>query len=129
MAIIMHTDLRNLRLSAIIQYCPGGIFLDLWTFGFGLLLVRLSSADPIALAPENGVLTFYPITDGIAVGSGSAAVGRVILADGVTVAMDGLTVVDNAGTGDIQLSQVGTTITVGQVVSVLALTITEGNGG
>lgn len=127
MAVSMNDDLRTIRADALIEFCGANPKLRIYTAAYALLLAELVCADPMAPAAVAGVITFTPITDGVAVASGTAAIARLMLADGVTVVLEGLTVVDNTGTGEVQLSQAGTVISSGQVVSVLAFVITEGN--
>jgi hypothetical protein len=73
------------------------------------------------------VLTANPIANGIAVAAGDAAIARLYQADGVTLVMQGMSVSDTSGSGDIKMSQTGTTISAGQTVIIDSLTMTEGN--
>ena len=128
MAISMATTLRNNRLDAISDFAGPGALLRLYTTSYGTLLVECE-CDPGAFAPNasGAVLTANPIANGIAVAAGAAAIARLYQSDGVTLVMQGMTVSDTSGSGDIKMSQTGTTVSAGQTVIIDSLTITEGN--
>jgi hypothetical protein len=128
MAISMAMTLRNHRLDAITDYAGPGALLRLYTIGYGTFLVECE-CDATAFAPSasGAVLTANPIANGIAVAAGDAAIARLYQADGVTLVMQGMSVSDTSGSGDIKMSQTGTTISAGQTVIIDSLTMTEGN--
>lgn len=128
MPISMALTLRNNRLDAIADYAGQGALLRLYTAGYDTLLVTCT-CDGSRFAPNasGAVLTANPIANGIAVAAGAAALARLYQSDGVTLVMQGMTVSDSSGSGDIKMSQIGTMISAGQTVIIDSLSMTEGN--
>lgn len=124
----MHPLLRNMRANALNTFIGPYAFLRLFSSGYADLLVELL-CDTTAFAAEavDGVLTANPIADAVGLVAGNAALARIILSDGETIALGGLLVTGAAGAGPIRLSKTSTAISIGQVVSVASFVIIEGN--
>lgn len=126
MAISLHTTLRNNRADQITAWAGGSAKLRLYAAAYATELVESICNVTFAPAASGGVLTLNAVANGIAIASGNAAIARLFKNDG-TLVMEGMTVTDTSGAGDIQLSQTGTGITNGQSVIIDSATITEGN--
>ena len=128
MAITLATTLRNNRANAITTYAGTSAKLRLYTAAYATQLVEcVCNGTAFAAAASGGVLTANAIADGTATASGNAAIARLYQTDGATMVMEGLTVSDSGGSGDIKLQQTGTSISSGQTVSVSSFVSTEGN--
>ncbi len=114
--------LRNARADAITAFVGGSALLRLYTAGYATLLSENVCNATFAPAAAGGVLTLNAIADATAVGTGAAAVAR-ILTSGAVMAVEGLTV--GTGAEDVVLND--TAITIGDDVSITSATITEGN--
>ena len=127
MAISLNVDLRNLRANQIRDFAGGLAVLRLYTAAYGTLLSQNICNAVFAPDAAGAVLTLNAIADANAVGSGDAAIARILQTDETTLVMEGLTVSDSLGVGNLKLDQIGTTISAGQVVTVVSLAMTEGN--
>ena len=128
MAASLHTTIRNNQAAQITSFVSTSAKLRIYTAAYAVLLVEhICSASAFAGSPSAGKIIFNPIADGIAAATGDAAVARVYLSDGTTIAIGGLSVTDTAGTGDVKIDQTGTSITAGQTVVVDSGSWTVGN--
>lgn len=124
MAVTLNTTLRNNRADQITSFTGTSAKLRIYTAGYASQLVELiCNASAFAPAASGGTLTLNTISVGAATASGTAAVARIYKSDGTTLVMEGLTVATSGA--NINLST--TSITLNDLVSVSAATITEGN--
>jgi hypothetical protein len=127
MPVSLRTALRNTRADAISTDAGASAKLRLYTAAYASMLVEcVCNASAFAPAASGGVLTLNAISAGTAVATGTAAIARILRADGTTMVMEGLTVTAAGGGGNVEITG-GVSITTGQTVSVSAATITEGN--
>jgi hypothetical protein len=119
--------LRNNRADQITAFVGNAGLLRIYTAAFVTQLVELTCGTPFAGAASGGVLTLNAIATGTATAAGTAASARIYKADGTTLAINNMTVSDETGSGDIKLSQTGTTISSGQDVNIESAIITQGN--
>ena len=127
MAVSLATALRNARADAITTYSGDGALLRLYTASYSTLLVELVCDAPLAPGASGGVLTFNPVASGECVASGDAALAKLFKSDGTTMVIQGLTVTDSSGSGQVKLDQTGTALSTGQTVTLTSATSTEGN--
>lgn len=118
----LSTALRNARADQITALAGSGALLRLYTAGYATLLSENVCDAVLAPAAAGGVLTLNPIADATAVGTGAAAVAR-LLTSGATMLIEGLTV--GLVATDVILDE--TAITTGDTVSITSATTTEGN--
>ncbi len=124
MAVTLNTTLRNNRADQITSFAGTSAKLRIYTAGYASQLVELiCNASSFAPAASSGTLTLNTISVGAATASGTAAIARIYKSDGTTLVMEGLTVATSGA--NINLST--TSITLNDLVSVSAATITEGN--
>lgn len=124
MAVTLNTTLRNNRADQITSFAGTSAKLRIYTAGYASQLVEcICNASAFAPAASGGVLTLNTISVGAATASGTAAIARIYKSDGTTLVMEGLTVATSGA--NINLST--TSITINDLVSVSAATITEGN--
>ena len=124
MAVTLNTTLRNNRADQITSFAGTSAKLRIYTAGYVSQLVELiCNASAFAPAASGGTLTLNTISVGAATASGTAAIARIYKSDGTTLVMEGLTVATSGA--NINLST--TSITLNDLVSVSAATITEGN--
>lgn len=124
MAVTLNTTLRNNRADQITSFAGTSAKLRIYTAAYASQLVELiCNASAFAPAASGGVLTLNTISVGAATASGTAAIARIYKSDGTTLVMEGLTV--STSGANINLST--TSITLNDLVSVSAATITEGN--
>jgi hypothetical protein len=114
MAVSFSTVIRNAMGDAMITQVGNGPVLRLYTAAYATLLGELVGGTPFAPATVDGQITMAMFANGIGLANGAAAIARLYKMDGVTVAMEGLTVSDTAGTGNVKLNQVGVNIVMGQ---------------
>jgi hypothetical protein len=123
-AVTLNTTLRNNRADQITSFAGTSAKLRIYTAGYASQLVEcICNASAFAPAASGGVLTLNTISVGAATASGTAAIARIYKSDGTTLVMEGLTVATSGA--NINLST--TSITINDLVSVSAATITEGN--
>jgi hypothetical protein len=123
-AVTLNTTLRNNRADQITSFAGTSAKLRIYTAGYASQLVELiCNASSFAPAASSGTLTLNTISVGAATASGTAAIARIYKSDGTTLVMEGLTVATSGA--NINLST--TSITLNDLVSVSAATITEGN--
>ena len=124
MTISYVTAIKNTRMTAVLNAIDAGSAagkLNIYTTGYGALLVSITLADPCGTVAA-GALSFSDMPKtGTATGTGSAAVARLLDSDDTVVA-EGLTV-GTSGT-DIIIDNVS--IATGQTVNITAGTITHG---
>lgn len=124
MAVTLNTTLRNNRADQITSFIGTSAKLRIYTAAYASQLVELiCNASAFAPAASGGVLTLNTISVGAATASGTAAIARIYKSDGTTLVMEGLTVATSGA--NINLST--TSITLNDLVSVSAASITEGN--
>ena len=124
MAVTLNTTLRNNRADQITSFAGTSAKLRIYTAAYASQLVELiCNASAFAPAASGGVLTLNTISVGAATASGTAAIARIYKSDGTTLVMEGLTV--STSGANINLST--TSITLNDLVSVSAASITEGN--
>ena len=124
MAISLSTTLRNTRADAITTNAGTSAKLRIYTSGYATLLVEcICNATAFAAAASSGVLTLNAISAGTAVGTGTAAIARILKSDGTTMVLEGLTV--STSGANVNLSN--TSIAVTDTVTITSGTITEGN--
>lgn len=127
MAISLNATLRSNRADQITAFAGASAKLRLYTSAYATLLSENICNAVFAPGASAGVLTLNAIADGVAVAAGDAAIARIYKSDGTTKVMEGLTVSDSIGSGNLKLDQTGTTISTGQTVTVQSLVSTEGN--
>lgn len=132
MAIQLATSTRNARLdaietdagvSAVLKIRTGGAPADCGTADSGTVLATLNlPSDWLAAASGGTKAKSGTWQDASADAAGTAAHFRVYKSDGTTCILQGSC---GIGSGDLQLDN--TSIAVGQVVTVTAFTLTDGN--
>src|SRR6266704_2916076 len=127
MAASLPTALRNARGQALIDYAGDNALLRLYTAAYGALLVELVCDAPLAPGPSGGVTTLNPVSAGVCVAGGDAAIAKLMQSDGTTPVITGLSVGDSASSAQIKLDQTGTTLSIGQTVTLTSGTVAEGN--
>lgn len=124
MTIALNTTLRNNRADQITSFADTSAKLRIYTAAYATQLVEcVCNATAFAAAATGGVLVLNAITDGVATGTGTAAIARIYKSDGTTVVIEGMTV----GVSASNINVTNTTIGIGDTVSITSATITEGN--
>lgn len=124
MAIALATTLRNNRADQITTFASTSAKLRIYTASYATLLVEcVCSASAFAAAASGGVLTLNAISAGTAVGTGTAAIARILKSDGTTMVIEGLTV----STTGANVNLTNTSIATNDTVTITSATITEGN--
>lgn len=127
MPVSMNTTLRNTRLDQITTFAGTSAKLRIYTAAYATLLVEcVCNAGAFAAAASGGVLTLNAISSGTAGNTGTAAIARILKSDGTTMVIEGLTVTDLGGGGNVEIEG-GVVISSGQAVSISSATLTEGN--
>ncbi len=124
MAIALATTLRNNRADQITTFASTSAKLRIYTTSYTTLLVEcVCNASAFAGAASSGTLTLNAISAGTAVGTGTAAIARILKSDGTTMVIEGLTV----STTGANINLTNTSIAPNDTVTITSATITEGN--
>ena len=133
MRIIYSDELRHKRAQALIDQLGTDAEIRLYELAdtepnleTDTLLVTCLCSTPIG-ADVDGVLTFDAIAPGTVIASGNADYAAIHETDG-TQQIVGLEVTDQDGDGPVILAQTGTTLTMGDTLTISSLIITQGNG-
>jgi hypothetical protein len=127
MAASLPTALRNARGQLIIDAAGDNALLRIYTAAYATLLVELVCDAPLAPGPTGGLTTFNPVSAGVCVASGDAALARLYTAGGLAQVITGLSVGDSASSAQIRLDQTGVALTSGSTITLTSGTIAEGN--
>ena len=123
MAITLSTALRNSRADQITAAAGSLAKLRIYTAGYAAQLVELVCNATFSPAASGGVLTLNSIATGFVTATGTAAIARILKADGTTLVVEGLSVaVSGANVNLTNLS-----LAVNDSVTISLATITEGN--
>lgn len=125
MPITLTTNTRNVATNSIVDLIDTGTVnptgsINIYTTGLNLLLVTLNFSNPAYGNSLNGVATGNPVTNGVALASGTASIFTVVNRNGVEIFRG--TVSATGGGGDIELSSVS--IATSQIISINSTTFT-----
>lgn len=125
MPIILTTNTRNVATNSIVDLIDSGSTnptgsINIYTTGLSVLLVTLNFSNPAFGNSLNGVATGNPVTNGVALASGTASIFTAVNRNGVEIFRG--TVSATGGGGDIELSSVS--IATSQIISINSTTFT-----
>ena len=125
MPIILTTNSRNVATNSIVDLIDTGTVnptgsINIYTTGLSVLLVVLNFSNPAFGNSLNGVATGNPVTNGVALASGTASIFTAVNRNGVEIFRG--TVSATGGGGDIELSSVS--IATSQIISINSTTFT-----
>lgn len=122
-----NATLRTAWVDAITTEVGNGGKLDIYTAAYATKLLSFTLGTPFAPGGAAGVITLTAPASTTGITNGNAAIARVFKSNDSTMVLEGITVSDSAGSGQVKLQQTGVAIVTSQVCNITSAVITAGN--